>query len=100
MEKIEIKFDTPTWGQVEELSDKTGKGRKQAVRMAVRIVSYLFKRLDEGYSLALIKKGEPPRLIELVFDSGEVYNNPSGDLGDVERIGDAEHNLVVTDPPS
>jgi len=62
---LQVGFDDSTWAQVENLAAKTGTTRAGFVRRAIRILALILKKLDEGYDVAFIKKGENPILFEL-----------------------------------
>jgi hypothetical protein len=62
---LQVAFDEPTWVQVEGLAVKTGTTRAGLVRRAVRILAIIVKRLDDGYQVGFLKKGENPVILEL-----------------------------------
>lgn len=62
---LQVAFDEPTWVQVEDSAVKTGTTRAGLVRRAVRILAVIVKRLDDGYQVAFLKKGENPVILEL-----------------------------------
>lgn len=63
---LQVGFDDPTWAQVEDLAVKMGTTRGGLVRRAVRILAVIVCRLDDGYKVTFLKKGEDPVVLEWV----------------------------------
>lgn len=66
MEKLAVSFDDATWQQLDTLSVETALSKAGVVRRAIRTLTWLLKKQDEGYKVALLKEGESPLFVELV----------------------------------
>ena len=63
---LTVPFDEETWTQLETTSATFGMPKSGTVRRCVRLAAWILDNLKDGYKLALIKKGESPRLVELI----------------------------------
>lgn len=62
---LPVKFDAATWKLVQTLATMTGSTRTGVVRKAVRLLARVASRVDDGYEVAFLKKGENPIILEL-----------------------------------
>lgn len=61
---VKVSFDPKTYGQLEKLAQDTGLSRAAVTRRATRVLSWVIDAMDDGYTLALLKEGENPRIVE------------------------------------
>jgi hypothetical protein len=63
---LTVPFDEETWTQLEAAAATFGLPKSGTVRRCVRLAAWILDNLKDGYKLALLKKGESPRLVELI----------------------------------
>jgi len=60
-----VKFDASTRELVETLAAMTGSTRAGLIRKSVRVLAKVLSRVEDGYEVAFLKKGENPIIFEL-----------------------------------
>jgi hypothetical protein len=63
---LTVPFDDETWAQLEAVSTTFGLPKTGSVRRCVRLAAWILENLKDGYKIGLLKKGESPRLVELM----------------------------------